>query len=201
MTTARLPLALAACVAACADMPPVTELGSPGRMHVSYAAGPKFKSSRWSPGERETMFGFLDVDRRMESTGLWLAAKLLVGSGDVPAVVAAAEPNADSTGTSELCLGLRKYVSLGRAEPFVSLGVAMLSAGVTGYRDETSNAFSIAEDLAFGGWADAGLRMPITQSFTVGLGVHYSISGDVDLAGSEIAPGGTSVLFTIGIRR
>jgi len=169
-------------------------------MHASYAAGVKLKESGWSPAETESVIGFVDFDLRLDALHSWLVAKLLVGSaGEVPNFVA--DPDADSSGTSEICLGLRTYRALGRVEPFARAGITLLTAGVTSYDEGSFNAFGIDKELAFGGWVDAGLRVPITAAFTVGLVAQYSVGSDVELDGEGVQPGGTSLLITLGLRR
>jgi hypothetical protein len=202
MVRTALPLLLASVsggVAACTTTQDSTELGTPGRAHVSYAAGWKYKDSGWSPGQDEAVLGFVDADLRLEALPAWLVGKLLVGSADVPEAVT--DPDADSAGTGELCVGLRKYASLGRAEPYASAGIALLTAGITGYRDETADAFSIDDGFSLGAWADAGIRWPITRSFTVGFVGHFSVGGEVELEGTDVQPGGASLLLTLGWRR
>jgi hypothetical protein len=169
-------------------------------MHVSYAAGGKLKESGWSPAETETVIGFVDFDRHLDSLGAWLAAKLLVGSaGEVPDFVV--DPDADSSGTAEFCLGLRTYGSWRRVEPFASLGLALLTAGVTGYDEGAYDAFGIDEEVALGGWVDVGFQVPLTPSLVVGVVVHHSVSGEVDLDAGRVELGGTSLLLTLGARR
>ena len=177
----------------------LTDLGTPGRKHISYAAGWKLKEDAWSPGENESVFLGVDFDRELQSFPAWLVAKILVGTGDVPEFVTA--PDADSTGTAELCVGLRKYGSLGRTEPFASAGVAWLTGGITGYKEETADAFSIGEESTLGVWADVGIQVPVTRSFTLGFIAHHSVGSEVQIEGSGLELGGTSLLFTLGVRR
>lgn len=182
----------------CSATREVTELGEPGRVHISYAAGIKLKDNSWENADDETIFGFVDADRRLDSLGSWGVAKLLVGTGDAPDFTT--DPDADSAGTSEICLGLRRYTAFGRVEPFVSAGIAVLSAGITGYDEKGSDAFPIEDEVTLGLWGDVGLQVPITESFTLGASAHYSIGPEIDFESAKVQPGGMSVLLNAGWR-
>lgn len=186
---------------ACVLPEPRTPIGTPGLIHASYALGYKNKESNWKPADDEVVVGIVDFDHRLPRAPLWVVAKALLGySGDYPAYVT--DPDAESSGTAELCLGLRKYVSVGELEPFVSGGVAILYGSISEYRNDYYYGYSrtIDDAAAFGGWVDAGFHLPLSPAWGIGVVLHYSHGREQGLGGDDVQLGGTSVLFTIGLR-
>lgn len=186
---------------ACVMPQPRTPIGTPGLIHASYALGYKNRDDSWNPADEEALLGIVDFDHRLPRFPAWLVAKALLGySGDVPGYVV--DPDAESSGTAEFCLGLRKYTTFGELEPFVSGGVAILYGSINEYRSNYRYSYShnIHEAAAVGGWVDAGFHLPLSPAWGIGLVLHYSHGNEQGLGPDSVQLGGTSVLITIGAR-
>jgi len=191
-------LLLALFLASCNVHRRTTPVGIPGAGHASYAIGWKGKDSSWEGAEDEFVFGMLDFDVRIERKPIWFTGKLLFGTADEPDYVA--DPRADQSGTAEFDFGLRTYTVIGRVEPFVSGGLAILYGSVTGDDDYSYYSTTFDDAATLGGWVDAGFHVPISPQWGVGLVVHYSHADEQELEGRDVQLGGLSVLFTIGGR-
>ena len=128
---------------------PTTPIGVPAYGHASYALGWKGKDSSWDGAEDEFVFGVIDFDARIQRTPVWFVGKILTGTADEPDYVT--DPRADSSGTSEFAIGVRKYTVLASAEPFVSGGIALLYGSITGDDDYSYYSRTLDSEIAPGG--------------------------------------------------
>jgi len=199
----RQPLCALVCAMAwgCRAAPPeAPPIGRPAPAHISYATGYRSMSGDWSGARHHWVFGVLDGDWRPRGWPVWIAGQMLFSyADDAPDF---APGFADSSGTYELSLGLRRYAAWGRAEPWIGAGVAVLGGSVS-ERVRYSGWYyndTLDDDVVLGWYADAGVQVPLTPLFTLGLVVRWSDGADFDLFGQDVDPGGVSVLALIGTR-
>jgi len=195
-----LVLAGAAACSCRAAPPEATPIGTPSRSHISYATGYTRLSSGWSGARDQWAFGVLDADWRPRGWPVWIAGQMLLTySGDAPDI---APDYADFSGAYEFSLGLRRYTAVGRTEPWIGAGVALLGGSVSEELQSGGWYWSdqLDDDVAWGWYADAGVQVPLTPLFTLGLVVRWSQGGDLDLFRDEVESGGLSVLALIGSR-
>ena len=185
----------------CMATPPEgVPVGMAAPAHVSFATGYKGLSNEWGAADDQWTFGLVDGDWRPPGWPVWLAAQMLFSyDEDAPD---AAPFFADWSETYELSLGVRRYGSWGRFEPWIGAGVAWIGASVG---DSGSNACwcwsdELEDDAAFGWYADAGVLAPLNPVFHLGLEVRYSDAGSADLFNEDTELGGLGILLLIGSR-
>ena len=192
---------LVATTCACTAAPPeATPIGTPSPRHISYSTGYTRLSSGWSGARDQWAFGVLDADWRPPGWPVWIAGQMLLTySSDTPDI---APGYADFSGAYEFSLGVRRYTAVGRAEPWVGAGVALLGGSVCVQFQSGGWYWSdqLDDDVAWGWYADAGVQVPLTPLFTLGLVVRWSDGADLDLFDEDVQPGGFSVLALIGSR-
>ena len=102
----------------CMATPPEgVPVGMAAPAHVSFATGYKGLSNEWGAADDQWTFGLVDGDWRPPGWPVWLAAQMLFSyDDDAPD---AAPFFADWSETYELSLGVRRYGSWGRFEPWI----------------------------------------------------------------------------------
>ena len=190
-------LLTSACMAA---GPEATPIGQPAPGHAAYALGYKGLSSGWSGADDHFVFGLLDGDWRPSGWPVWIAGQMLFSySDDAPD---SAPFYADYGETYEFSLGLRRYTSWGRVEPWVGAGAVLLGGSVV----ETGDAYGwywveeLDDDWVWGWYADGGVLVPLNPVFTLGLALRWSDGGSAELLDEDVELGGFSALLLIGAR-
>ena len=180
---------------ACAAGPPeATPIGEAAPGHASIATGYRAAGSGWEGADDQWVFGLIDGDWRPPGWPVWIAGQMLFGfSDDSPDF--GADTGHDS-GSYEFSLGLRRYASIGALEPYIGGGGALLGASVS----EDDSCCGYDDEFAWGWYVDAGIQLPLSEVFAIGIAIRHSEGGDLEFGNQSVESGGTSALVLFGAR-
>ena len=193
-------LLVCATLLGCNAPPEATPLGVAAPGHFSYATGYRNQGDGWDDADDQWVFGAFDADWRPPGWPVWIAGQMLLSTAE--RAPDSAPSFADSSGSYEFSLGLRRYTAVGIVEPWIGAGAALIGGSVSSYASSGGWYWSdqLDDDLAWGWYVDAGVQVPLSPLFVLGLALRHSEGGDLELFGQDLESGGTSVLFLIGGR-
>jgi outer membrane protein W len=146
--------------------------------------------SDWKPAEDQTVFG-VQYDVQPESWPLSFAVGLITGqSPSEESDVATLGKVTSQSRTTELNVGVRKYIQKDKLRPFVGVGISVVRAEL-----ETTTAAGSVDDSGTGAgpWAGLGILYMISDWLGVGAQVQYSYVKVDDIFDQNLDAGGVQI--------
>lgn len=155
--------------------------------HVMLGVGSKMlNKDDWDPIQSQLAFG-VNVDYHFGNlpvdfeAGYWMSGKT---DGDYEG------------STSEITIGVRKYMPLGSMQAYGNAGLALASAKVT--VDVPFFGSVEVDGSGTGFYLGGGAYMPLAEKFMVGLDLRYTMA-NADFSGTDVKAGGLKIAVVGGM--